>query len=116
MAQPLFDEAELLERVDNDIPFLAETVRMLSNDGLALLADVQRAITAGEAAQVARHAHTLKGMISTFCAPFAFREATELEQFGKDGDLASAAATARALETDLAALIAQLQSYLRDRN
>ena len=32
-----FDETELLERVDNDWEFLAETVQMLETDGRALL-------------------------------------------------------------------------------
>ena len=32
-----FDERELLERVDNDWEFLAETVQMLADDGPALM-------------------------------------------------------------------------------
>ena len=59
-----FNEAELLDRVDNDIAFLAETVDMLTADGPPLLEQVRTAVNAGDAAAVARHAHALKGMVS----------------------------------------------------
>src|SRR5438128_2052533 len=97
----LFDETELLARVDNDVAFLAETVEMLQTDGRALLADVHRAIAAGDAASVGRAAHALKGMVSNFCAPAAQESALQVERLGKSGDLASAAAAASALGANL---------------
>ena len=44
-----FDEKELLDRVDNDWEFLAETVEMLETDGRALMAEIRRAADAGDA-------------------------------------------------------------------
>ena len=67
----VFDGAELLERVDNDWEFLGDTVRMLEADGPALLEEIRRSADAGDAASAGRAAHTLKGMISNFCAPDA---------------------------------------------
>ena len=43
MAQ-LFDEAELLDRVDNDLAFLADTVQMLETDGRALMVELKTAV------------------------------------------------------------------------
>ena len=108
-----FNEAELLERVDNDREFLAETVEMLQTDGRALMADIERAVAANDAPAVGRAAHALKGMISNFCAPAAHRSAAEVERLAKGGGVAAAGEAARALETDLAALIAELQQFLQ---
>ena len=80
---PVFDETELLERVDNDLAFLAETVQMLATDGRALMAEIRRAVAAGDAPAVGRAAHTLKGMISNFCSPAAQAARSSVEQVGK---------------------------------
>src|SRR5687767_12853900 len=107
---PLFNENELLERVDGDLDFLAETVRMLETDGRSLVDDVNRALDAGDAPAVGRAAHALKGMVSNFCAPSTQQCASEVERLGKSADLAAARTAATSLERDLHALIAELQS------
>src|SRR4051812_18801415 len=101
-----FDERELLDRVDQDIEFLAETVQMLLDDGPALVADIRVAAAAGDAAAVGRSAHALKGMISNFCADGAHASAAEVERLGKAGDLAAVPAALEALDARLGELIA----------
>src|SRR6185503_19242852 len=59
-----FDEKELLDRVDNDWEFLADTVQMLETDGRALMVEIRRAADAGDAPTLGRAGHTIKGMIS----------------------------------------------------
>src|SRR5687767_13990682 len=113
---PLFNETELLERVDGDLAFLTETVQMLDADGRALLADVCQALAAGDAPAVGRAAHALKGMISNFCAPEAQQSALEVERIGRGGDLAPAPAAVAALEQRMEALIAELQSFIHARS
>jgi two-component system, sensor histidine kinase and response regulator len=115
MAQT-FDESELLERVDNDLPFLAETVQMLETDGRALLIETKTALTAGDAPGVARTAHTLKGMISNFCSPGVQSLALEVERAGKAGDCTAAAAAAAGLEPALEALIQELGEFVKARS
>lgn len=112
MAQ-MFDEAELLQRVDNDVAFLAETVQMLECDGRSLMAQVKTAVAAGDAASVGRTAHTLKGMISNFCAPGVQNLALDVEKSGKSGDCAAAAAAR--LETELESLIGELCAFVKAR-
>ena len=110
-----FDEHELLERVDNDWDFLAETVEMLARDGRALMAEIRNAAASGDAAAVGRAAHTLKGMISNFCSPEAHAAAQAAEQFGKRGDLAGVVPAIDTLETHLDSLIADLANFISTR-
>ena len=49
-----FDENQLLERVDNDWDFLAETVQMLEGDGPPLVQELRQAAGSGDAPAVAR--------------------------------------------------------------
>ena len=110
-----FDETELLERVDGDWDFLAETVDMLANDGRALMAEIRRAAAAGDADAVGRAAHTLKGMISNFCSPAAHAGALAVEQIGKNGGLAAVAPAVETLEKSLIALIDDLTDFVSTR-
>ena len=110
-----FDGAELLERVDNDWEFLGDTVQMLATDGPALLEGIRRSADAGDASSVGRSAHTLKGMISNFCAPEAQAGALAVEQIGKSGDLSSLPPALGLLQTQLQGLIADLNEFLATR-
>jgi HPt (histidine-containing phosphotransfer) domain-containing protein len=110
-----FDEGELLERVDHDLGFLAETVEMLTSDGPALLGEVRASLAAGDAAGVGRHAHALKGMISNFCAADAQAAALEVERMGKSGDLSAAAVAVERLSGLLTALTESLRRFVKAR-
>ena len=115
MAQ-LFDEAELMERVDDDVEFLADTVQMLETDGRALMVELKTAIASGDAPAIGRTAHTLKGMISNFCSPAVQTLAFDVEKAGKAGDGAGAAAASAKLEPELEALIVELAAFVRARS
>jgi len=108
-----FDEQELLQRVDNDLAFLAETVQMLDTDGRAMLRQIDAALAAGDATAVGRAGHALKGMISNFCAAQAYAGALEVERLGKQGDLAAASVAAKTLEGSLAALLEELTGFVK---
>lgn len=109
---PLFDETELLERVDHDWEFLGDTVEMLAADGPALLLRIRQAVDARDAAALSRAAHTLKGMIANFCADAPHATAFELERMGKAGDLSSAPPAVAALENQLQSLTTALQALI----
>ena len=111
-----FDEQELLERVDGDISFLAETVQMLETDGHTLIKEIQTALATGDAARVGRTAHALKGMISNFCAPGVQSLALDVERAGKAGDCAAATVAAIRLAPGLEALIGELGAFIKARS
>lgn len=114
MSRP-FDEEELLDRVDQDIEFLGDTVQMLVEEGPALVEKIRAATAAADAAAVGASAHALKGMISNFCAPDAHVSAAEVERLGKAGDLAAVPAAVDALDARLGELIASLKEFLAAR-
>ncbi len=111
----MFDESALVEQVDGDMEFLADTVGMLADDGPELIAQLRVAIDAGDAAGVGRIAHTLKGMISNFCAHETQSIAFELEKAGKANDLSAAAGLIERLAQQVDALIAELTEFIRTR-
>ena len=115
MAQ-LFDEAELMERVDDDVEFLADTVQMLETDGRALMVELKTALASDNAPAIGRTAHTLKGMISNFCSPEVQTLALDVEMAGKAGDGAGATAASAKLEPGLEALIVELVAFVRARS
>jgi len=112
----VFDDKELLERVDNDWEFLAETVQMLATDGRGLMDEIKRAAAAGDSAALGRAGHTIKGMISNFCAPAALAAAYEVEKIGKSGNLAPAPPAVQSLESHLDALTNELHAFLATRS
>ncbi len=110
-----FDERELLERVDHDLAFLAETVQMLEDDGRALVTQLKAALAAGDAAGAGRTAHTLKGMVANFCAPGVQALALAIERAGKAGDCAAAAAATADFEPALDLLLGELGAFVGAR-
>jgi HPt (histidine-containing phosphotransfer) domain-containing protein len=111
----IFDQEALLDRVDNDMEFLAETVAMLEEDGPDLLAQIREAIEAGDGEALAVAAHTYKGMVANFCADSTVAAALRLEMMGKGGDL-TGAHDALAILEDLGSRLARaLQELLQDK-
>ena len=111
----MFDEKELLERIDNDWDFLTETVQMLASDAPRLLEEMRRATDASDPEALGRSAHTLKGMISNFCFPAVQASVLAVETMGKTGDLSSAPAAVQGLDGQVAELIAGLNKFLATR-
>jgi two-component system, sensor histidine kinase and response regulator len=109
---PLFDKEALLERVDGDVEFLAETVDILDEDAPGLLEALRVAVASGDANAVRGSAHTLKGMVANFCAPPAQEAALRLEQQGRSGDLAGAEAAVADLVAQVERLRGALRAYL----
>lgn len=111
----LFDENALLDNVGGDIEFLAETIGMLQADGPVLMQQIRDSLAAGDAATVGKTAHTLKGMVSNFCAAGVQAAALEVEKMGKAGDLSAAPAAVDALAPLVEALIAELTAFVEEK-
>jgi two-component system, sensor histidine kinase and response regulator len=109
-----FDGEALLDRVDGDVEFLAETVDILDADAPGLLERLRAAVASGDANAVRSAAHTLKGMVANFCAPPAQEAALRLEQQGRSGDLVGAEAAAADLATEVERLRGALRAYLKE--
>ncbi|NLS91062.1 MAG: Hpt domain-containing protein [Planctomycetaceae bacterium] len=109
----IFDKESLLDRIDNDMEFLSETVEMLEEDGPDLLGQIRSAIDAADSETLAVAAHTYKGMVANFCADSTVESALKLELMGKGGDLAGAHEALAVLEDRAGRLTAALRELLR---
>lgn len=107
-----FNELELRDQVGNDMAFLAETVNMLRSDAPGLVQQIRASLASGDAPGVGRWAHTLKGMVSNFCAPQAHAAALTVEQLGKGNNLADVPAALDAMERELGVLMAELETFI----
>jgi PAS domain S-box-containing protein len=95
------DRQEALERVGGDAALLRELVEVFLADCPRLWRDIGDALARGDARQLNRAAHTLKGAVSTFGAHTAREAAQHLELLGQKGDLSGAAGAVARLETEL---------------
>ncbi len=93
----IVDKEALLDRVDNDREFLAETVEMFNEDSPEMLAQIRDAAGRGDSDALAGAAHAFKGMVANFCAAEAVEAALKLEMMGRDNDLSAAAAAVDSL-------------------
>ena len=107
-----FDETALMDRVDDDVEFLEETITMLDQDGPALLEQIQAAAKARDAAALVKPAHALKGMLANFCAEPAEVAARELEMMGREERLADVDAAVVRAEDETARLTEALHQFL----
>ena len=110
-----FDEDALMDRVDGDLEFLAETVAMLNEDSPALLDEICAAAAAGDATALVKPAHALKGMLANFCAEPAVTAARELEMMGREERLVDVAAAAEKAQRETEQLQAALNEFLKAR-
>ena len=76
----------LLARVNGNKTVLNELIALLEADYPGLLARVRSAAVAGDQPALERAAHSLKGMVGTFCAPHLLAAAVHLEALCRTGD------------------------------
>jgi two-component system sensor histidine kinase/response regulator len=85
------DENAVLRAFDNDKSFLNESVKIFRKEYPLLIEGLGRAITAADSAGIERNAHALKGMLGNFRAGNAVKTAQNLENMGRNKDIADAA-------------------------
>jgi HPt (histidine-containing phosphotransfer) domain-containing protein len=82
----VFDLASLRARVENDLDLLDEMIELYLSSSPALVADIESAVAGRNSEQLARGAHTLKGVLRNMCASTCADAAFELEKLGKTND------------------------------
>ncbi len=92
------DRVGLLARVGNNLQRLSRMAALFRDGRPAMLQAIRDALTQGDAAALARAAHTLKGSVGNLGGMAVFEAAKSLEERGRSGDLAGAAAALPALE------------------
>ncbi len=107
------DSTLLLERVGGDRRALASLVRTFRSDAPRKLADIHRAVSAGDARALQAAAHALKGAVSNFAAAAATEVAFRLQRMGEAGDAGGAPPVVAQLERELAKVTVALDELVR---
>jgi CheY-like chemotaxis protein/HPt (histidine-containing phosphotransfer) domain-containing protein len=110
----LLDPAVALARVGGDEKLLRELVGLFKKECPGWMAMARSAIERGDAKELRRAAHTVKGTVGTFGARAAFEAAEQLETMGRTGDLNGAAEACAALTANLERLEPALAALTQD--
>jgi HPt (histidine-containing phosphotransfer) domain-containing protein len=108
---PVLDEEGMLERVDGNRDLLREVVGLFLAAYPRQREELRAAIERGDAGEVARVAHTIKGSVAFFCAGPAVELARGLEMMGRRADLAAAPAAEAELTAAMGRLTAALNAF-----
>jgi signal transduction histidine kinase/DNA-binding response OmpR family regulator len=101
MEEPSLDLDVSLNFVDGDKALLEEIARLFRNDYPGWVEELRAAIRAGDVQSTERTAHSVKGAVRIFGAAAAYNLASEVESFGRAGDLTGAATILPMLEREL---------------
>ena len=108
-ARAVLDQAELLARVDGDMDLLRKLVTLFLAETPKKLTAIKAAIDSGDAARLARLAHSLKGSVGNFYSKAATAAAVRLESIARQSDLS----VATCAYEDLARAIGQMTPDLK---
>ena len=100
----VLDREAMLRRVGADADLLLEMVQAFNGESASLLDRIRRSISSGDAVQLQRAAHSLKGALRTLAAPAASEAALQLELLARDGDLSLVDERCRVLEREMSVL------------
>ncbi len=107
-----FDPDVAMTSVDGDMGLLREVASIFKRDSLRTLSGLQAAIRNGDAMDLNRKAHALKGSAGAFGGHAAAALALALEEMGGRRDLAGAEELAGALALELRKLTQELDAYV----
>ena len=109
---PILDHEAALVRLGGDEALFRDMVQFFDEDSPPLLEAIRAGIRDGDAEQVGRAAHTLKGLAANFNAEPTVAAARRLEQIGQAPEQLDQAPPALAeLEREVALLSAALGPY-----
>jgi two-component system, sensor histidine kinase and response regulator len=93
------NKAALLARVGGKEDRMGRIINVFLNESSKLLEEMREAIASGDASQLKRPAHSLKGAVGIFDIPAASEAAQKLESLGSTGNLTGAEEAFFELET-----------------
>lgn len=86
----VLDREAALSRIGGDEDLLREIAALFLDDYPSLEERIRKALLAGDAEELQRASHTLKGAVANFAAEQAYQCALELETIGRSRDLSRA--------------------------
>jgi two-component system, sensor histidine kinase and response regulator len=114
ISEPVWNLAELLERVDNDQELLRDLLNIFKEDFPRTMRSLESAVAKADLNNAARLSHTLKGMLSSLGGVRAAAAAARLEAVASAGESASLKSVFDTLEREGASLLADLEAYMAE--
>jgi len=111
---PVWNLAELLERVDNDQELLLDLVNIFKEDFPRTMRLLESAIAVADLKNVARLSHTLKGMLSSLGGVRTAAAAAKIEVMASAGESASLKSVFDTLEREGTSLLPELDAYMAE--
>ncbi len=111
--ETVVDRAKLLEQTGGDVDLLRQVVEVFLEEKASMLAAVRGAVERGDAAEIERAAHRVKGTCVTLAARLAGEAAAQLERVGRAGDLAHVRGLFEVLEERVRQVEAELVALVR---
>jgi signal transduction histidine kinase/DNA-binding response OmpR family regulator/HPt (histidine-containing phosphotransfer) domain-containing protein len=106
-----FAEEAALESTGGDRDLLQELIGIFLTEAPGWMRDLEGALSRGDAAEVHRLAHTIKGAVDSCGAARAYDAAMLLERMGRGGELDGATAAYATLDRELTELRPELTAY-----
>lgn len=111
MAVPfVLDKALILDRLGGDEEIFAMMVGMFVQDVDRNCETLASALASGDATELRREAHTVKGLLATFSDEAGAAEASIVEQLARDGHVADQAEAVAGLQQRLREIAAVLSA------
>ena len=111
---PVLNKTEILQRVGGDEVLLKEIVDLFIADHPRLVSEIRTAIREGDAQELEKAAHALKGSVGNFASESTFQAALRLETMGRNRDMAQAPEAMIILEDKIHQLREQLVSLIEE--
>ncbi|WP_417389791.1 PAS domain S-box protein [Gimesia sp.] len=115
-SRPAINMQAALKRVGDDAKILDDMVSFFFEDAPALLAEINQQTAAGDAEELTRAAHSLKGLCANFNAYPAVEAAKTIEEYGRQGDLQEVQAVIPKLESEYSRLNEALTAWKAEQS
>ena len=116
LLSPALNVGAALQRLGNDLELFDQIVQIYLEDAPALLHTARQSLSQGQAAELRRAAHSLKGMMATLGAQAGVNAAMRLEQCAASGELAEASTLIFECGERVAELTQALDAYVHSES
>lgn len=112
--KPIFDKADLMDRLDDDHLLAVELAELFITDVKEKFASLQTAIDKGIGSEIEKEAHSIKGAASNLSGQKVRYLAGVIETAGKNNDMNAAMVVMTELATAIDAFVDALYSQIID--
>jgi len=114
LSQPVWNQAELLDRVDHDPKLLLDLLHIFKEDFPRTMQSLESAVASADLKAAARLSHTLRGMLSSLGGMRASAAASRLEELASTGEAAALKGALASLQREAGCLLPELNAYMAE--